>query len=464
MTTVMPTSRPSALQAVWRLTGRSWLGLRTRAAVLLAGMVLSAAKCGDSDGPIIDEELNRAAAESLGVADRQPALHVWADTDANKPVRLYVDLSQSMRGFLDDEFRTDSIRYRAVIDILDARLHPTPIYGFGSTVRVAGERALSTLGNREIYRDGNTQLEDVFPYVAADSGLGASHLIIGDGRRADPNRANDQYVRMRQLAQEWIRRGGTFAVAASQAPFRPVASDPSGCHTPEQPRGKRDVGRRNEESGDDDTTCPLYAFAFIAPGDERRVANALAERFEHLFVTPSPAAAERAVTLRTVTPTDGIALDSTWVNRPSLGFVARSRGEDATAAPLDAEIVLTDAGSAEQRGRTAALRDEGVSATLYGRRLHASPEETWEPVVGSDALIAAGKDPFHWRFATIDPNSERIAYRIELVPTGSPPAWLRGFDAESVNDALRTYGLGRLFQGFTGTRAPPVLRAYVVAN
>jgi|GEM_PF-1710018 len=464
MTTVIQTFRSPALQTVWRLTGRSWLGLRTRAAVLLAGMVLSTAKCGGDDEPIIDEERNRVAAESLGVADRQPPLHLWADSDANKPVKLYVDLSQSMRGFLDEEFRTDPVRYRAVIDIIDARLHPTPIYGFGSTVRVAGEGALGTLGNREIYRDGNTQLEDVFPHITADSGLAASHLIIGDGRRADPNRADEQYGRMRQLAEGWIRRGGTFAVAASQAPFRPVASDPSGCRAREQRRGKRTVDGGSEAAGDDDTTCPLYAFAFIAPGDERRVANALAERFEHLFVTPAPAAAERAVVFRTVTPTDGITLDSAWVDRPSLGYVARSRGEDATAAPLDAEIVLTDAESAEQRGRTAALRGEDVSATLYGRRLHATPEETWQPVVGSDALIAAGKDPFHWRFATIDPDAERIAYRIELAPTGASPAWLRGFDADSANDALRTYGLGRLFQGFTGKQGPPVLRAYVVVN
>ncbi len=367
-----------------------------------------------------------------------------------------------MRGFLDDEFGSGLVRHRVVIDIIvDAPCHPTPIYGFGSTVRVAGEGALGTLGNREIYRDGNTQLEDVFPRIAADSGLGASHLIIGDGRRADPTRADDQYVRMRKLAEAWIRRGGTFAVAASQAPFKPVDSDPSGCRMRDQPSGNGKAGGGND--ADDDTACPLYAFAFIAPGDERRVANALAERFEHLFVMPAPAVAESAVLFRSVTSGPGIELDSTWVERPPLGFVARSRGVDANASPLDAEIVLTDAGSPEQRGRTSALRGETVSAMLYGRRLHASPGETWQPVIGSDALIVAGRDPFHWRFVTVGADAERIAYRIELAPTGSP-AWLAGFDAESAGDARRTYGLGRLFQGFAGTRGSPVLRAYVVAN
>lgn len=449
-----------AFRTALRLTGRSWLGLRFRAAVLLAGMVLSAVRCvSDGDGPIIDEALNRAAAESLGVADRQPPLHVWPTADANKPVELYVDLSQSMRGFLDDEFHTDPVRYRAVIDVIDARLHPTPIYGFGSTVRVAGERALSTLGNREIYRDGNTQMEDVFPRIAADSVLSASHLIIGDGRRADPNRANDQYVRMRQLAASWIGRGGTFAVAASHAPFRPVAADPSGCRA----AAGRDGG--GDAAADDSAaaTCPLYAFAFIAPGDEARVTNALAERFEHLFVTPMPAVDERSVTFRAATPSQGITLDPTWVERPSLGYAARSRGVMETDSTLDAELVLTDAASPDQRGRTAALAGEGVRAVLYERRLHAVEGEPWEAVTGNGQLVAAGKDPFHWRFVTFGPGAERMAYRIELVPTGSP-AWMKDFDAESANDALRTYGLGRLFQGFTESRSPPVLRAYVVAN
>jgi len=454
MTRQPQTDRRTLLHAAWRLTGRSWLGLRTRAAVLLAGMVLSAAKC-DGDRPIIEEGLNRQAAATLGSEDRAAAagvpspdtLHLWR-TGPRKPVELYVDLSQSMRGFLDEQFSTEPARYRNVIAIIDARLAPSPIRGFGSQVRVVGRTAAATLDDKGIYTDGNTQMEDVFPLIAADSQLGASHLIVGDGRRSDPVRANAQYARMRQLAADWIARGGTFAVAASQAPFTPVASDPSGCRV---------------QDDADDATCPLYAFAFLAPGDEERVANALAERFQHLFVTPAPAAEERAVTFRALTQTQEISLEPAWVERPGLGLVARSRGRVATMNPLEAEIVLADADAPERRARTAALAGQEVRATVHARRLHATPGEAWEPVTGDAQQVIAGKDPFHWRFVSFGPDEERIAFRIELLTSGMP-RWLGGFDAESANDALRTYGLGRLFQGFAGTGTGPVLRAYVVAN
>jgi hypothetical protein len=84
-------------------------------------------------------------------------------------------------------------------------------------------------------------------------------------------------------------------------------------------------------------------------------------------------------------------------------------------------------------------------------------------VTGDGEQLIPGKDPFHWRFVSFGPDEERIAFRIELVPAGAP-GWLDRFDAASANDALRTYGLGRLFQGFAGTGSAPVLRAYVVAN
>jgi hypothetical protein len=171
-------------------------------------------------------------------------LVTWPEEARDAPVILYVDRSGSMRGFLDPGYpaRTD---YRSVIDRLIVALRPQQAFGFGSSVQPIGT-SLGTLGNREFYSDNNTLLEQVLDRIATDTEASATHLIIGDGRRTNPNSANEQYVQMRRLAREWIEQGGTFLVAASRAPFEPVLGDPAGCRAP---------------AGSGSPTCPLYAFA-----------------------------------------------------------------------------------------------------------------------------------------------------------------------------------------------------------
>jgi hypothetical protein len=77
-------------------------------------------------------------------------------------------------------------------------------------------------------------------------------------------------------------------------------------------------------------------------------------------------------------------------------------------------------------------------------------------------------DPFTYEFFSrgADAGVPRYLYRLELHPAGEP-SWLEAFDAENASDALRTYGLGRLFESFRardpGT-APPVIRSFVVVN
>lgn len=459
------------MDAAWRLTGRTLTGLRTRAAVLLIGMVVSAAGCPDQpSGPVTDEVPNRQAAAQLtadddrgaaGQASSGSGLRVWSEPGQPKPVELYVDLSQSMRGFLDAEFHTDSVRYRAVIGMLDARLNPTPIYGFGSTVRAVGDRARSTLENLSIYSDGNTQMEDVFPRIAADSEAGTSHLIIGDGRRADPAMADEQYARMRETAAQWIARGGTFAVAASLAPFKTVTADPSGCRVEHD---AADDGKEGDgEEGGDGASCPLYAFAFIARGDEARVAAALAGRFEHLFVTPAPAAPDNVVSWRQITASPAIRLEPLWVERNGGGHVARARGDSATRQPLEAEITVAAGQSPAGRALAAALAGQGVRAELFARRLHGDAGDKWQAAGDAGQLALAGATPFRWRFISNGADEERIAYRIDLVPTGMP-AWLGDFEAPKAGEPVRTYGLHKLFDGFSGEAAAPVLRAFVVVN
>jgi hypothetical protein len=71
--------------------------------------------------------------------------------------------------------------------------------------------------------------------------------------------------------------------------------------------------------------------------------------------------------------------------------------------------------------------------------------------------------PLRWRIISQGDDADRVAYRIDLVPSGVP-AWLADFDAPAAGDPVYTYGLGRLFQGFHGAAGAPVLRAYLVAN
>ena len=237
-----------------------------RSMLTAALLLLAAADCHGESDEVAD--LRRAKAMATG-----DSLAVWPKPDAGRPVVLYVDRSQSMRGFLDPAYpgrvATD---YRAVIDGFDARLTPSQVYGFGNEVRAAeGQGLVGVLGNKDFYSDGNTEIEEVFPLISGDSTASSTHVLIGDGRRGNPDAANGQFVRMRALADQWIGRGGAFIVASSAAPFQPVANDPAGC-------------------GDTDRqTCPLYAFAFVAPGDQGRVAAALASVFQNLYVTPLPA-------------------------------------------------------------------------------------------------------------------------------------------------------------------------------
>lgn len=386
---------------------------------------------------------------------RDDSVPVWPTAEAGKPVILYVDRSQSMRGFLDPEYptrvRTD---YRSVLDGFDARLRPSQVFGFGNEVRAAEGGGLGILGNKEFYSDGNTELEDVFPRIQADSALGATHVIMGDGRRGDPNAANGQFVAMRAHAERWIEAGGTFIVASSAAPFRPVENDPAGC-------------RASGEAGDQ--TCPLYAFAFVAPGDQGRVAAALAAVFQNLYVTPLPAVPETDV--RMSSPgTAQITMEPAWAKAPDGTPIVRVRGKTATNAPMRASLALRDTASPLGRAALLAIRGRRLVPAIAVRTLASdTAASSWRPSPATGALVRpVAEDPFTYEFLSrgTDAGVPRYLYRLELHPAGEP-SWLEAFDAESASDALRTYGLGRLFESFRArdpAAAPAVIRSFVVVN
>lgn len=383
----------------------------------------------------------------------------WGMGALAHPVAVYADRSRSMRGFLDPAYPTRA-DYRSVIDGLQARLAPRRVYGFGSSVRLVPNAGIDVLGNREFYRDGDTEMEDALDSIARDTLLAWSHVVIGDARRGDPDLAHRQFVRMRELALRWGRGRGTFLVAVSRAPFRPVQGDPSGCHAASA--GGRDTARQ----------CPLYAFVFAAPGDGVRIAAELAGLFEHVWGHPLPTAPLAAVALRPdeAAPEEGVEYDAVWLSGPAT--VPKLQAESPATRPFRAALVPAD-GSAPA-GRLLDRLLAGARLELFARPVTAdSAASPWRRQAGTGA-VRAGAGGTGVR--VFSPGGDDCAaagegepcgtlYRIEARAPGAPP-WLARFEAREAADAERTFGLGRLFEPFLplAATAPPLARSYLLVR
>ena len=377
------------------------------------------------------------------------------------PVTLYFDRSGSMRGFLDPSYptriRTD---YRSVIDRLVVALTPTRGFSFGGELRPI-EPTLATLGAREFYSDRDTRTEQALAEIGRDTARAASHIIVGDGRRGSPAAGDAQYVRMRELADRWIEGGGSFVVATSLAPFKTVATDPSGCR------------RERAPAEGEMQTCPLYAFGFVAPGDGARIAATLASVFEHVFIWPAPTIPPADLA---VTPADpnrrDVRVERRWASAPKGSPIVRVRGDSATNRTLAATIAIRDTGTAEGRGYAAILASQDVEIRAYSRAFTpAAAAQEWMPVEARGALVRPGTrtedGDLTLDFVTRGARGPVSMYRIDLVPGGTP-SWLDRFDAEDASDVVRTYGLGRLFESFRNRakvgKPAAFGRFFIVAN
>jgi hypothetical protein len=366
-----------------------------------------------------------------------------------------------MQGFLDPNYparvRTD---YRSVIDRLVVGLQPSSGFSYGTALRPI-EPTLATLGDRAFYSDRETMVEDVLAQVARDTGAAASHVIVGDGRRGSPSSGNAQFVRMRDIADKWTARGGTFVVATSLAPFQTVTSDPSGC-------------RRAEGATPEPQTCPLYAFGFVAPGDALRVVSTLASVFENIFVWPDVTIPPAELT---VVPAErgrnDIRIERRWATAPKGTSVVRVRGDVPTNKALAAAIAIRDTATLEGRTYAAMLAGQRVELRLFSRGFTAdAADQPWRPVQTRGALVQPGEH-LTVNFVTRGAEGVPTMFRIDIVPTGEP-SWLAEFDAEDGKDIIRTFGLGRLFEGFrtqaergatdNGHGARPIGRIFVVAH
>ena len=338
-----------------------------------------------------------------------------------------------MRGFLDPAFPSRvATDYRSVIDAVAVGLSPDSGFSYGSSVRPI-KPTLATLSNAGFYSDRDTQMEDVFAAIRR-AGSVASHVIVGDGRRGSPNTAIKQFVEMRDLALQWVDSGGTFFVAASNAPFSTVASDPSGC------RAGRSQGTAQ--------TCPLYAFAFARRGDELAIATALSSAFEHMYAWPALRPPPSAVRLTAdASQHPAITMNGIWAgtsNQP----IPLIGGPAASNARFPMKITLGPDASGTGRAFIETFEGDGDTVLVFTKPLApVARAQAWVNVPATGGVLIKGASPRAFDFVTFGSSAPKTIIRFDVLSTGVP-SWLDEFDATDANAVERTYGLARLFEAF----------------
>jgi len=365
-------------------------------------------------------------------------------------VVLYLDHSGSIQGFLDPNFPTTPTSFRSVIDKLIVGLTPALAYAYGSSLQKFPP-TLGVIGNKSFYSDHDTRMEDALRLVEADTQLSSNHVIVGDGRRGDPNAADGQFTTMREAALKWVDHGGTFAVAASMIPFKTVATDPSGCRAPSVV----------------DQQCPLYAFAFIANGDELRILGALGLVFENLYAWPAAPIPGAALSVQATAPAAGLNFNPVWAQASDSTPIARTQGPKPTTSRIKASVRVADEPGEVLSLYRKLLVGDGTRSQLQAKSLDvASRASAWSPIDNSGSVIAREPDPASVSITTHGENSPKSIVRFDLMPAGEP-TWLSSFDAKDAKELLRTYGLGRLFEGFRQralSDTTPMARVYFVVN
>lgn len=456
-------------------TGRfKMLSPRLRLGLLLYPAAITLPACGDGNGnhngqvASHDEVTAKGCATSavgvvaeialatcLANAPGNALVPSWPTSAGAQPVVLYVDRSRSMRGFLDNSYATEAQAYRWIVDNFLVRLQPKSAFGFGSQITPIGSSVKARILDKDFYSDNNTLLEQVFDLVARDTALAATHVIVGDGRRGSAAVGLRQFVRMRDEARGWIDRGGMFLVAASLVPFEPVRDDPAGCRAATLPSQDR-------------IECPLYVFAYVAPGSETQLMAAASAAFQHVFAWPGFSVSPNDIGIRATGKGSPVSLHPSWARARDGTPIARSQAGTYTAAPLRARLVVSDSQRVAGRASWSMLKSQDLRIVLTARPLDASAlHSPWSRTGGTGALVRAdSSEPLILSLYSFGAGSAPHIYRVDAVPSGEP-RWLSTFDASDAQDASKTYGLGRLFEEFrvqASNQARVIARVFVVAN
>lgn len=366
-------------------------------------------------------------------------------------VVLYLDRSASMQGFLDPEYPTRiKTDFRSVLDAVIAGLRPAQVHSYGSSVSRASA-SIGVLGNKAFYQDRDTRMEEVIDLVRKDSGESLSHLIIGDGRRGSPATADDQYVRLRDAAQKWVDAGGYFLVASSNAPFKTVESDPSGCR------------KSSAESGGQ--TCPIYLFAFIRSSDALRITSTVTDAFEHLFIWPALPVPPNQLLLRPLHPSGKLNVNGIWERSADGAPIVRTSARERTTKS-DVFTVTMDTSTASNRAYQHLVQGEESHVMLSSRSLRGDPKQGWQQIT-TGIIRVVPTTPATVEITSLGGTEASSIVRMDVIPTGQP-SWLSLVEATDAKDAVRTYGIGRLFEMFRQAAKQhvpsPIARLYFVSN
>lgn len=404
------------------------------------GAIFFLSGCGTGSDSAVEDCKGLQGATTCGPTAPALALRPLPAQQDASTLRIYVDRSGSMAGYLDPGFgagygATDEGSLRQVIDRVLAAGSPgnRRVYGFGTKVVTVptqtNQDVIRTLVEQRFYSDNNTRLEDVLDSVAADGQRREVHLVVTDGRRGSGGDAIAQYRRLGELAREWAEDPSSlFAIAALKAPFHPVSRDKAGCWT---------------SAPTTEFRCPLYLVLFAPRSMADGVLARMRETGARLLVAPTLSDDRVTVEVRPRLSYPNLRIAGGGTPHPRLSFQAPVKPDSAL---VDLTVRLR-----QSVGRFAL--DDSVIIRLSQAAVSKAPaKKVWSSVDATTAWVKPRAPRADAAATSITvpivvrsrPQFSPLRYLVEVSSAGRP-GWLAGFEAAQHGDSVRTYGLSALF-------------------
>jgi len=221
--------------------------------ILMGVMLACIAGCG---GHPLPPELPTNA-DILKAFQAERAAAPQAGTERSRPLHLYIDSSQSMRGFVTN---ADS-GYRTAIDFLLDRSatagYPLEVFRFADGIAPLGNVAASAVLEPSFYSGAETSFPNLLRHIGENDEAGAISVIISD--LVQSGRTGDQRALVVAF-QEIAKRGKQVVLLAFRSSF-------SGTYFVESRRkGRPNTLQLKLDGGTADRSRPFYMI-LVADGD-----------------------------------------------------------------------------------------------------------------------------------------------------------------------------------------------------